>query len=123
MKGRGRFWISHLTLMLVIVGAASHGFASQSAQCMRLLGLGFAEGTALSARGTLPTLRGTRQITDARKSTPPGGKTGDVDAPPPVIAATRQSGTQASAVGPDLGRRPSTSARQTHRPRDPPFRL
>jgi len=121
MTGRSRLWISYLTLTLVIVGAAAHGFLSQAATRMQRDGVAFSEGMTLTDRGTLPTVRGARQINDARKSrVAPSGKADDSDTLPAGVAARRQPAPSAAFLARDLGRFLSTAARATHRPRDPP---
>ncbi len=120
MTGR-RLWISWLTLTLVIVGAAAHGFLTQTAQRLQLAGAAFAEGTTLTDHGTLPTVRGTRQLTDARKSRlSASGKADDGDFLPLAVATKRRSTPPTSFLPRDLGRHLSAAARETHRPRDPP---
>lgn len=121
MTGRRRHWISYLTLILVIVGAAAHGFLSQAAERMQAAGVAFAEGTTLTDRGTLPTVRGARQLTDARKSrTAPTGKADDSDTLPTIRAAKLQAPPPSTELQADLGRRVPTVFRTAHRPRDPP---
>lgn len=118
---RRKLWLSYLTLALVIVGAAAHGFLTQTASRLQLAGAAFAEGTTLTDRGTLPTVRGARQITDTRKSrTAPGGKSDDSDTLPAAAVAKRHAGPSLAALRPDLGRSQAAAARTTHRPRDPP---
>jgi hypothetical protein len=121
MTGCRRHWISYLTLTLVVVGAVSYGFLSQAAERMQAAGVAFAEGTTLTDRGTLPTLRGARQLTDARKSrTAQSGKADDGDTLPAMGAAKLHSAPPSTALRTDLGRCVAAAARTTHRPRGPP---
>lgn len=121
MTGRRRHWLSYLTLTLVVVGAAAHGFLSQAAERMQADGVAFAEGTTLTERGTLPTIRGARQLTDARKSrTTPGGRADDCSAAPLAGAARLPPGLTSDIPCADLGRRSPATIRAPYQPRGPP---
>lgn len=121
MTRRSRFGLSWLMLTLVIVGAAAHGFLTQTAERMRLAGVAFSEGPAFNERGTLPTLRGARQLSDARKSrTAPSGKADDSDTLVASVSARRQGAPPAAFLASDLGRHVATATRATYRPRGPP---
>jgi hypothetical protein len=119
MTGRRRILLTYLTLALVVIGALAHGVLSQPASRLRLPASGVGEGVAIADRGALPTLRGTRLLSDWRKSrTALGGK--DDDAPlKPSLAALRDAGPPAAAFAADTGRR-LAMMRRAHRPRDPP---
>jgi len=121
MIGRRRLLLAYPTLILLIVGAAAHGFLSHAVERMQQAGVAFAEGTTLTDRGTLPSLRGARQLSDARQSrAAQNGKVDDGDALPTTQAASLRSAPPATALPTDLGRAPSTASRSQHRPRDPP---
>lgn len=121
MTGRRRHWLSYLMLTLVVVGASAHGFLPQAAERMQADGVASAEGTTLVEHGTLPTIRGVRPLTDARKSrTAPGGGADDCGAAPSAGAARLPPRLTSDIPCVDLGRRSPATIRAPYQPRGPP---